>query len=322
VPAHLVHRRSPSLRRPDTALREATVADSICVLVNPRSGDAQTDTAAIADAFARHGMPVRVQPLAGGEADAAVLDAVAGDPLVVAGGGDGTLATVAARLREGAGTLGVLPLGTRNHFGRDLGIPLELDEAVAAIATGATRAVDLGEVGGHVFLNNASLGAYTQFVLCREGERRRPRWALWPTLIKAAWRALRTSRDLDLELVVDGERLRRRTPVLLVGNNVYDLQGLDRGQRPRLDAGVLSVTVLRPRSRAGLVWFGLRALVGAVSAEHDFEQLATDALVVNARDGGLDVALDGEPRRLALPLHFRSLPGALRVRDRLRGEAA
>lgn len=283
------------------------------VLFNPRAGDGAADAQAIADAFARHGLPVRLQGLHGGDADARLLDAAAAAPLVVAGGGDGTIATLATVLR-GRGALGVLPMGTRNHFARDAGIPLELDAAVAAIASGATRAIDLGEVNGHVFLNNASLGVYTRFVDCREGGRHRSGWALWPTLVQAAWRALRTSRDLDLELVVDGTRVHRRTPALLVGNNVYDLQGPDRGRRPRLDAGVLSVTVLRPRSRAGLAWFGLRALVGAVSAERDFESLVTDAIVVHARRARLDVALDGEPRELAPPLHFRSLPRALRVR--------
>ena len=290
------------------------MTERICVLLNPRSGASDTDADAVIAEFARHGMAVEACALEGGEADASRLDAVARAPLVVAGGGDGTLATLAAHLRDSATTLGVLPLGTRNHFARDAGVPLELDAAVAAIVDGATRAVDLGEVNGHVFINNAALGVYTQFALLREGERHRPRWALWPTLLKAAWRALRTSRDLELDLVVDGTRVHRRTPALLVGNNVYDLQGLDRGRRPRLDDGVLSVIVLRPRSRARLAWFGLRALVGAVSMERDFETMTTPELLVASPRARLDIALDGEPRVLAPPLAFRSLPRALRVR--------
>ena len=312
MPAHLDPHRAPSLRSADTARAQASVAEPVNVFLNPRSGGA-AEVDAVAAAFSRHAMPVDVQALQGGDADAARLEAAARAPLVVAGGGDGTLATLAARLRGQASTLGVLPLGTRNHFARDAGVPLALDDAVAAIVAGATRTVDLGDVNGHVFLNNAALGVYTQFALLREGERHRPRWVLWPTLVKAAWRALRTSRDLALELVVDGARVHRRTPALLVGNNRYDLQGLDRGRRPCLDDGVLSVIVLRPRSRARLAWFGVRALVGAVSATRDFEAMTTAELIVASPRHKLDIALDGEPRVLAPPLVFRSLPRALRV---------
>ena len=285
---------------------------AVPVFFNPGSGTA-VDAAELRRSGAAHGL--RLQPIDIADLDAAAAALRARPPaLWLAAGGDGTVASVAALALEAGGELGVLPLGTRNHFARDLGLPLELDGAMAVVAGGAARVVDVGELDGRVFLNNASLGLYTRFVLVREHEERRPGLKLWPALAKAAWHALRTSRDLEVRLRADDAGLVRRTPVLLVGNNRYTVEGLQRGRRECLDGGCLSVYVLRPRSRLALVWFGLRALVGAVSAPRDFDALDTDTLVVSAAKAQVEVALDGEVAPMSTPLHFRCRPRALRVR--------
>lgn len=91
-----------------------------------------------------------------------------GAPIVVAGGGDGTINAVASVV-VGSGTpFGVLPLGTLNHFAKDLNIPLELDAAIANVAQGVPHQVDVGEVNGRIFLNNSSLGLYPDIVRDRE----------------------------------------------------------------------------------------------------------------------------------------------------------
>jgi diacylglycerol kinase family enzyme len=285
---------------------------AVPVFFNPGSGTA-LPAAELRRAGARHGL--RLQPIDVHDCDAAVAALRAQPPpLWIAAGGDGTVASVAAHVLACGGELGVLPLGTRNHFARDLGLPLDLDEAMAVLARGASRAVDVGELGDRIFLNNASLGLYTRFVLVREHEERRPGLKLWPALAKAAWHALRTSRDVEVRLHADDDRRARRTPVLLVGNNRYTAEGLGRGRRERRDEGRLSVYVLRPRGRLALAWFGLRALVGAVSAPRDFDTLDTDTLVVSAGTADVEIALDGEVLRAAAPLRFRVRPRALRVR--------
>lgn len=76
---------------------------------------------------------------------------------MVVGGGDGTLHTAANALARTDISLGILPLGTFNHFAKDLELPLDLEEAIHTVSTGMTKAVDLGEVNGHLFLNNASM---------------------------------------------------------------------------------------------------------------------------------------------------------------------
>lgn len=287
------------------------MSTSIPVVLNASAG-AGPDGAAVEAAFARVRLAVELRTLDAycKEPDG---DDAARPPVVVAGGGDGTMGTVAGRLLDSPTALGVLALGTLNHFAKDLGIPLELEQAVQVIADGATHCVDVGEVNGACFLNNASLGLYPRMVLARDNAQRRLHLGKWPALVRASWQALRHPRALDVTLVVDGQRLRRRTPFLFVGNNRYVLSGTQAGQRRALDGGVLSLHVLRPQSPAGLIWMALRTLCGLHTRERDFEQFLVPGFRVEAGGRTLEVARDGEVDCVASPLEFRIRPQALRV---------
>ncbi|MEJ7925421.1 YegS/Rv2252/BmrU family lipid kinase [Sphingobium sp. AN641] len=88
-----------------------------------------------------------------------VRDAIAsGAPMVIVGGGDGSLSGTVDELVGKPCVFAVLPLGTANSFARTLGLPLDLDRAVAAIATGRRRRIDLGMINGDYFVNAASIG--------------------------------------------------------------------------------------------------------------------------------------------------------------------
>src|SRR5207249_4336821 len=87
--------------------------------------------------------------------------------IVVAGGGDGTMNAVASAIFGTDKTMGVLPMGTLNHFARDLGIPLALDRAIAVIAEGESAQIDVAEVNGNIFINNSSIGLYSALVRYR-----------------------------------------------------------------------------------------------------------------------------------------------------------
>src|SRR5205823_5191048 len=119
--------------------------------------------------------PVRVvAPVA---MDRAIREAVAsGADTVVIGGGDGTVRTAAQALAGTRTTLGVLPLGTLNHYARDLGVPTALEDAARALATAEVRAVDVGDLDGSVFVNNSAIGLYPYLVRVRERDERR--WRL------------------------------------------------------------------------------------------------------------------------------------------------
>jgi diacylglycerol kinase family enzyme len=233
----------------------------------------------------------------------------AGSPRVVVGGGDGTIRSAAQVLAASGGELAVLPLGTRNHFARQLGIPLDLAEAAALAATGAARPVDLGDAGGEVFVNNASAGAYVDLV----HERERTRLSGAPALVYGAAAALVRLRARPFTLVVDGERTAVSTPLLFVGNNRYQVPDGDPTERASLDRGELSVYALAPLSRTGLLVAALRILAGRPRMRRDFalDRLAREVVIEGS--GELAITFDGEACRLPLPLTLRIRPQALAV---------
>lgn len=246
------------------------------------------------------------------------IERAAADPAVdavVLGGGDGTLSGGAARLADAGKPMGALPLGTLNHFARDLGMPDDLEQALRVIAAGAVRAVDLAEVNGRVFLNNCSIGLYPSAVRQRERLRRLHGMAKWTAMARGAWDSLRRFRVFRLSLhFPDGPR-KLSTPQLVVGNNRYETRFLALGKRAALDCGQLWVYAARNRGRFGFVRLVLRAMLGRLDQEKDFEQTGTDALEIHERRGArrIFLALDGELAALPAPLVFRSRPGALKV---------
>jgi diacylglycerol kinase family enzyme len=291
--------------------------DPLVVIVNATAGPGHDEGACekLEALFAAHGVAVRVLPVHTGAELTEIAQRVAREkpPGVVAGGGDGTLNAVASALKGTGIPFGVLPLGTLNHFAKDLGIPLEIDSAVKTIAEGHTAEVDVGEVNGQVFINNSSLGLYPQIVRHREKQQRRLGRGKWPALVWASITALRRSPFLNVRLTLDDVEQRYRTTFVFIGNNEYAMEGFSIGKRDRLDGGRLSVYVSHRRGRGALVILALRALFGRLRQAKDFHALTAQSIVVETRRPRLHVATDGEVSVMETPLEYRVDPRALRV---------
>ena len=295
----------------------------VIVLLNAGAGKAaDPPPAAVEGAFRAVGVDADVRPTSGPQLPAAARDAVgaaAGGAFaaVVAAGGDGTVSGVAAAVAGTGVPLGVLPVGTLNHFAKDLGLPLDLAGAAAIIAGGLTdgraRAVDAGEVNGRTFINNAGIGLYPRIVSRRDRQRQRLGRGKWLAMAVAAAAVVRRYPLVDVILNTPAVAVRRRTPFVFVGNNPYQIEGLNLGVRPRLDTGQLCAYFANRPSRFGLLLLAVRALLGRLNQSRDFDTLAAAELSIEARRKRLRVALDGEVTRLSPPLRFRSRPGALRV---------
>lgn len=232
---------------------------------------------------------------------------------VIAGGGDGTINAVASVLVGTNRPLGVLPLGTLNHFAKDLHIPLDLAGAIEVCLGEHAASVDVGEVNGRIFLNNSSLGLYPSIVRQREKQQERLGRGKWPAFLWATLAVLRRYPFLDVRLSTDKKELRRRTPFVFIGNNEYEMEGLSLGERSCLDAGQLSLHVAQRTGRLGLLRFAVRALFGGLRQEKDFDALCTREVWVETKRSRLRVATDGEVTVMHTPLHYRVRPGALRV---------
>ncbi len=288
----------------------------IAVILNAASGvsDKQGLATTLAETFRSAGVDAHIVLVSCGEklADVARRALEENPQAVVAGGGDGTINAVATALVGTEIALGVLPLGTLNHFAKDLHIPLDLEEAVRTVIAGHVAMVDVGEVNDRIFLNNSSLGIYPRIVRDRKQQQRsgRPKWAAF------AWAVLTVMRRyafLRVRVEAGGQELVRRTPFVFIGNNEYQMEGFTMGTRARLDAGQLSVYMVRHARRWGLLRLALRALFGRLRQSKDFDAFCLETVQIETRHKRMHVATDGEVTVMDTPLRYRVRPGALRV---------
>ena len=265
-------------------------------------------------AFEGSGVAAHVVALEGGDPAEAAREALKSRPaVVVAAGGDGTISAVAGVLRGSGTALGILPLGTLNHFAKDLRIPLDAAQAARTIARGRRIAVDVGEVNGRVFINNASLGLYPGMVRERDRQQRRLRRSKRHAMLWATLAVLQRPPLLDLRLDLDGKVHECFAPYVFIGNNEYRMEGFDIGTRERLDGGCLNIYTTRSCSTGGLIRLALHAIFGRLRQAEDFFESHAGSLRVSSRKPRLLVATDGEVTPMDTPLEFRIVPRALQV---------
>jgi diacylglycerol kinase family enzyme len=288
----------------------------VVVLLNVAAGTVATDSPVqrIVEAFAGTSLEADVRSVEASSMEEEVR-AAAGSraEVVVVGGGDGTLSLAAQVLVGGGKPLGILPLGTLNHFAQDLGIPRELHESVRTIEAGHLREVDVGEANGRVFLNNCSIGLYPQMVKGREVLRHRSGEGKWLAMLRAAYDVLRRFPLVHVTLRVGEREAAFAAPFVFVGNNRYELSLLALGRRGRVDAGELGVYFSRSRGRLGLLRLALLGLLGRLEQDRDFDAFAVPCVEIGTHRSHLRVALDGELAAIVPPVRCRSRPRALRV---------
>lgn len=292
-------------------------AREVLVCVNRSSGSAapsDKEPEEIQAAFAAAGLVARVELLPGGDIIERAKRAVdEGADLLVVGGGDGSISGAAGVLAGTKTRLGILALGTLNHFARDLGIPTDLTEAAKLIATGEARSIDIAEVNGRVFVNNSAIGLYPLMVLDRELQQKRLGRSKRLAMLVASARTLVRFNHYRLTLTVNDEQARIDTPLLFVGNNDYRIDLGAPGHRESLEDGRLSVFVMRKRTRRGLIAASIRALFDRARPDDMVSLENVERLQVGSRRSHLVISVDGEVESVNVPLDYRVRKGALRV---------
>jgi diacylglycerol kinase family enzyme len=285
------------------------------VIMNRGAGGPGDPQARIVELFRAYGETPRiVQPNGDDDIRSIAREAAeSGDRIVVAAGGDGTISAVAAELAGTGKILGVLPVGTMNHFAKDLRIPLDLEAAVRTITDGEVAEVDAGEVNGRIFINNSSLGIYPRIVSRREAQQQHLARGKWLAFFWATVQAFRRFPFLDLRIAFEGQQIFRRTAFLFVGNNEYETAGFQLGSRACVNAGKLGLYLTQRTGRLGLFRLAFHALFGRVDRAKDFDVFCVTEARIETRKRRLLVALDGEVERMETPLHYRIRPGALKV---------
>lgn len=286
----------------------------ICVLSNSRSGTAQRNPGAVERAMQALGDRATLRAFAGDPADEAARAVREGFRIVVAAGGDGTVAGVAHALAGTDVALAVLPLGTFNYFARGLGIPEDPEAAARAILAGAPHDIAVGTLNGRVFLNNVSIGLYP--AILEEREATYARFGRYRILAHLASlrTILRFQRPYRMTLTQDQTQHRIRTPMVFVARSAYQLDqfGLEGAQAISDDRFVLFLAPQQTRlGFLRLAWKLVRRKV-----DHGRDVIVSSPRRIAVSVPGrrrLSVALDGEKLKMLLPLRIEIADDQLRV---------
>ena len=287
------------------------------VIINSRSGTPGKEAIAarVEEYFVSRGLPVSMElvrtadELVLASSRAANRDA----EVVVAGGGDGTIATIASGLLDVPKLLAVLPLGTFNYFARRVGVPLDLEGALDVAARGVPVATAIGEVNGRVFLNNASIGLYPTVLKQRETTYQVMGRSQAAAYLSVAFALLQPPSLLNLEMTADGAPLDRRTPLLFVGINRQQLGAFGIPGEECLDTGALALYVTRPLTSVQLWRLAVRGFLRGLYGAGELEVVCARDVQVTLRRRRVRVAMDGEIAKLRTPLRFRLRRDALQV---------
>jgi len=288
----------------------------IVVVTNKAAGpeSAQSPTDRIKNAFGLLSPRVEIIEVNGNEITNTARDAVSGGAtIVVAAGGDGTVNAVATALVGTTTALGVLPMGTLNHFAKDAGIPIDLAEAAALITSGSQRAIDVAAVNETIFINNSSIGLYPLMVRDREKQRSRFKRSKWWAMVLASATIFTRFPTFGVSMTLDGRTTSCRTPGVFIGNNVYKLDMINAGTREALDAGLLSVYSVRTLSRWRTLGLAFSVLFSRLEESDVFDVAYTEECWLNTNRKNIDVSVDGEVMRMQTPLHYEIKKLSLQV---------
>lgn len=270
-----------------------------------RNKDADRVAADLADILRTAGHDVEVEIHSGREAVAAVeriCRAKACDAVIIAGG-DGTVSAAAAAAAESGQALGVVPLGTMNLFARSLGMPLDMNEAVEALATAKPVGVDIGSVNGRFFTHHVTLGLHPRMIRVRERLRYGSRLGkIWASL-QAWWMVVKRPPRLSVRIRADGVEFSRRTTAILVSNNP-----LGEGHLPYADdlqRGELGLYVATSRRWRDLLELAARVTFGEIAETPLLDRRRAREVEISLARRVINVSIDGEIVSLEPPLRLR-----------------
>lgn len=236
--------------------------------------------------------------------------------ILAAAGGDGTLNAVATVARAHELPFGLVPLGTFNYFARQLGIPLDPAGAARILVDGVVRSVAVGDVNGHLFLNNASIGLYRRLIERRELDKRQFGRNRFVALLSGIAFLLREHRPYRLRVEIDDRHVTWTTLTVFFGRNELQMEQLGLDEAQCIARGELAVLAPRGSTRRELLGLAFRgALARLESAASLRQHCAREVRVerIGGRSRRLRVAIDGESVECDLPLVVRSIVGGLKV---------
>lgn len=233
--------------------------------------------------------------------------------LLIIGGGDGTISTGARHVADTDIPLLALALGTKNNFVRDAGIPQDPKSAILLLDHLRTQKIDVGEVNGHIFINNATVGLYPDLVREREEKTDKHGWSKWRAKIAAVLIVLRRLPLLRMTVESKDFRIKLFTPFLFVGNNEYENITTSEGNRPSLDKGKLWLCMAQSPRFWSLLKMAWQLSFNSLKETENLDMHLLTSVQVKPRKHNVTVAVDGENIKMKTPLHFKIRNRTMRI---------
>ena len=279
-----------------------------------RTMDLEAFSATARAIFSRHGHELECQVVAGSSVDMVLRRAAttSGVDAVLAGGGDGTISTAAGIAYETGMPLAVLPVGTMNLFARALKVPLVLEEALEAIASGEIGAVDIATANDRPFVHQFGVGVHARLVRIRENMSYRSRLGKMLASLRAIGAAAINPPQFEAELHTGSDVEKRVVSGIAVSNNPL---GQGRIHAERVDGGLLGVYVAAPLSTSALLRLVAEVFLGTWRASPLVTEQEVDEVTLHfpKRKRGAHAVIDGELIKLDRLVTLKVHPGALKV---------
>ncbi len=234
--------------------------------------------------------------------------AAEGARIVVAVGGDGTINEIARGLVQTKTALGVVPAGSGNGFARNMGIPLEQQEAIRSLLQPGFRRIDVGQLDGHYFINVAGMGLDATIAMNFEHFGMRGPLPYFIVGVREYFRF----RPEKVEIHLNGQVL-ERTPLLLsIANAPQYGNGAVIAPHAVPDDGQMELCILNPISLAKTIVNLHRLFNATIDQLEEMEIIPVQEMTIR-RHRYRTIHTDGDPHEADPQLHFQVLPSALEV---------
>ncbi|TCL76218.1 diacylglycerol kinase family protein [Rhizobium sp. BK251] len=230
---------------------------------------------------------------------------------IVAGGGDGTIAAAASIAWKNGVVLGVIPAGTMNLFARSLRVPLDIWDALDALAFGEVDNVDIASANGKPFIHQFSAGLHARMVRYRNAYTYRSRFGKMRASTRAALGVVFNPPEFEVEFDVAGVRERRHVSAISVSNNPFGENALLYADDLR--GGELGFYTAKPLRPFGVALLAIDMLRGKFRENADVMELHTPEVNLHfpALRAKANCVMDGEllplERDVSLKLHAGEL---------------
>ncbi|CEK11067.1 diacylglycerol/lipid kinase family protein [Legionella hackeliae] len=229
-------------------------------------------------------------------------------PIILVGGGDGTIRTAAQWCANTNIILGVLPLGTMNHFAKELGLPLTIKEIITSIKNKDTMRIDLAEVNGKIFVNNSSIGFYPK--LAKKRDYYSKYYPKFLSYIPSFLQTLRYHETFSITTKSNELNFSVHTSFFMISNNLYSYQFPATIGRDSFNQKNLGIYFLK-RGKLSL----MKVINHIFRRANHFEIKSSKTPIkieIENRDH-INISLDGDTISMETPLIYRCLPDSLQI---------